>query len=168
MERKDAFTILRIIFSPIVMALIFSNKMIAAFFLYTAAAITDILDGYFARKSKKVSKEGEVFDALADFTLIYLTVFALAVKREGLLFTVLIVTSLVILVCIIGAISMKKGYFTIPHLVSSKVLAGVVHLTIMAYIIGWQHAGKLLLIVFAVGTYTAMDYSIYALKQKSL
>jgi len=166
MKTEDAFTTLRLILSPLVMALIFSNEMVAALCLYLAAAITDIFDGYFARKRKKVSKKGGVFDALADFTLVYLTIFALAVVKEGSWLVVLMVISLALVVYVVGLISMKKGSLDIPHLTSAKVFGWFVHPTVMAYIISWKYAGIIFLMALAVGAYTAFDYIVYAQNKK--
>ncbi len=168
MEIEDAFTTLRIILSPVVMALILSNEIVAAFYLYLVAAITDIFDGNFARKRKKVSETGELFDALADFTLVYLAIIAIAISRKETWIIALIIVSLALAAYAIGIISMKKRYFTIPHLKSAKVFAWFVHPVVMVYIINWDYAGTLLLMGVVVGIYTAIDYIVYALKQKNL
>lgn len=168
MEIEDSLTTLRIILAPVVMALIFSNEIIAAFYLYLVAVITDIFDGYFARKYKRKSEGGDLFDALADLTLIYFAVFAIGVARESTAMIAVIVITLALVIYPLGIISMKKKTFAIPHLTSSKVLAWFVHPTVMAYIINWQYAQTLFIIGLAVGVYTAVDYIVYGIKQKSL
>jgi CDP-diacylglycerol--glycerol-3-phosphate 3-phosphatidyltransferase len=168
MKTKDYLTTLRVALSPLVMALILSNRITAAFCIYLVAAITDVLDGYFARKYKSTSARGEVFDALADFTLIYFAVFALGVVRESTGFFVMIIISAVLVVLPISIISIKKKDFSIPHFTSAKTLAVVVHVMILAYIANWQYAVMLLLIGWGIGIYTLFDYIVYGIKQKSL
>ena len=108
MKIEDAFTTLRIILSPVVMALIFSGDMLTALYVYIIAAITDVFDGYFARKRKKPAHSGEVFDASADFTLVYFAAFALAIANGWRWLTALILISVAIIVSIMWVISMKK------------------------------------------------------------
>ena len=40
------------------------------FIIYTLCCVSDILDGYVARKTKTTSKSGEVLDSIADFILV--------------------------------------------------------------------------------------------------
>ncbi len=54
----------------------------AACLVYTAAAVTDYLDGYFARAWKQQSKLGRIFDPIADKLLVASTILLLvAFKR---------------------------------------------------------------------------------------
>jgi phosphatidylglycerophosphate synthase len=168
MEIEDSLTTLRIILSPVIMALILTNEATAAFYLYLVAAITDLFDGYFARKSKKHSEKGDVFDTLADLTLVYLTVFALGVARQSTATIVVMIVTLALVVYPLGMLSMKKKALTIPHFKSAKVLAWCFNPTIMAYIISWEHADTMFVITLIVGIYTAIDYIAYAIKQKTL
>jgi cardiolipin synthase len=63
--------------------------------LYTAAAVTDYFDGYFARAWKQQSKLGRIFDPIADKLLVAATILMLvAFDRIG---GVLILPALVIL-----------------------------------------------------------------------
>ncbi len=168
MKIEDAFTTLRIILAPVVMALIFSGDMVTALYVYIIAAITDAFDGYFARKNKRKSNGGEVFDSIADFTLVYFAAFALSMVNEWRWLSMLMLFSAAIIISLMWVISKKKKELSIPHLRSAKVLAWFVHPTIIAYIAGWEHATTLLLLGIAVGLYTAADYALYAIKQKSL
>jgi cardiolipin synthase len=70
MRIADVLTASRVIAAPVIMWLIVSDKPLAAYYLFAAAAITDYLDGYFARRSKKIAAYGAVFDGLADILLL--------------------------------------------------------------------------------------------------
>ena len=156
----DILTGSRIVAAPIIAWLIFSNKTDAAYYLFAAAAITDLLDGYFARLSKKTTTYGATFDGLADFVLVYTTIVSLAIKMETywLLAAGLILIAFAVLV--IGLISKKKGGFTIPHL-DTNLLAAFVYPTIMVYIIDWRYADIVLLITFLVSLYYVIKYVRY-------
>ena len=92
MRIADVLTASRIVASPIIVWLIISGERDIAYYLFAAAAITDLLDGYFARRSKKLTSYGATFDGLGDFILIFPTMFAIAAIGEGfwLLIAVLI------------------------------------------------------------------------------
>ena len=156
----DILTGSRIVAAPIIAWLIFSNKTDAAYYLFAAAAITDLLDGYFARLSKKTTTYGATFDGLADFVLVYTTIVSLAIKMETywLLAAGLILIAFAVLV--IGLISKKKGGFTIPHL-DTNLLAAFVYPTIMVYIIDWRYAEIVLLVAFLVSLYYVIKYVRY-------
>ena len=168
MKIEDAFTTLRLVMAPVVMALIFKGEMTAALFVYIIAAATDAFDGYFARKNKRMSHSGEVFDSAADFTLVYFAAFAIAISRGLPWIAGLMVFSMGITGSIIWVISREKKKLSIPHLKSAKLLAWFVHPTVMAFIVSWQYAHNLLIAGLIVGVYTAADYAIYAIKQKNL
>jgi len=161
MRIADVLTASRLISAPIVMWLIFSDEMLAAYYLFAAAAVTDLLDGYFARRSKKIAAYGAVFDGLADIFLLILTGVALFIKGEGLPLFVVGVIGLAITAPVLWLISRKKGRPTVPHF-DTNILAAFVYPTIMVYIIGWRYALPLLLVTFAVGLYTFRKYVVYA------
>lgn len=160
MRIADVLTASRVIAAPIVMWLIFANETLAAFYLFAAAAITDHLDGYFARRSKKIAGYGSVFDGLADIFLLILTGIALSIEGEGLPLFIVGVIGLALTAPVLWLISRKKGRPTVPHF-DTNILAAFVYPTIMAYIIGWQYALPLLLVTFAVGLYTYSKYVVY-------
>lgn len=73
-------TLSRIVAIPVLTALFFVPgdwvRYIACA-LYTAAAVTDYLDGYFARAWKQQSKLGRIFDPIADKLLVAATILLL-------------------------------------------------------------------------------------------
>jgi phosphatidylglycerophosphate synthase len=161
MRIADVFTASRVVAAPVIMWLILSDEPLAAYYLFAAAAITDYLDGYFARRSKKIAAYGAVFDGVADIFLLILTGVALLIRGEALSLFVVGVIGLVLTAPVLWLISRKKGRPTVPHL-DTNILAAFVYPTIMAYIIGWRYALPLLLVTFAIGLYTYRKYVVYA------
>jgi cardiolipin synthase len=80
-----ALTFARIGAIPLLVALFYAEGehwRYLACALYTAAAVTDYLDGYFARAWKQQSKLGRIFDPIADKLLVASTILLLvAFKR---------------------------------------------------------------------------------------
>ncbi len=161
MRIADVITASRVIATPVIMWLILSDEPLAAYYLFAAAAITDYLDGYFARRSKKIATYGAVFDGVADIFLLILTGVALLIKGEALSLFVVGAIGLALTAPVLWLISRKKGRPTVPHL-DTNILAAFVYPTIMAYIIGWSYALPLLLVTFAIGLYTYRKYVVYA------
>lgn len=62
----NILTILRFLFIPIILYFIFLGNYILGFVLFTISGITDILDGFIARKFNLISDFGKLMDPLAD------------------------------------------------------------------------------------------------------
>lgn len=73
MNTPNKLTLLRVILIPIYMLFYLMESQTALFvaiFVFLAAAITDQLDGYLARKNNQVTTFGKLMDPLADKMLI--------------------------------------------------------------------------------------------------
>ncbi len=80
----NGLTIIRILVIPLVLILLFYPGKIYQFltaFLFLAAAVTDTLDGYFARSRGLVTTLGKFLDPLADKLLIVTVLIALIPAR---------------------------------------------------------------------------------------
>ncbi len=148
--------------------LIYLNRLTAAFIVYIIAALTDAVDGFFARRNKKPADSKEVFDAMADFILVYSVGFAIAIMISSLEIILFLAATIVIIAALMGFISLKKKRISIPHLTSGKIMALVVHPLVLAYIIRWEYRKVLFIAAIAVGVYAFVDYAVYSLKQKTL
>ncbi len=157
----DALTALRYVCTPLVMWLIFSDNMPAAVSVYALALVTDILDGYVARRSGALSSYGATFDGLADIFLVYGTIIALAIKGDGFWLMVGGIVGIAYLLPVLSLIRSRRKGPTIPHL-DTGLLAVVVHATLLAHIVGWVHAELLLPFLALVLLYYARKYVDYA------
>jgi CDP-diacylglycerol--glycerol-3-phosphate 3-phosphatidyltransferase len=73
LSHPNSLTLFRVVAVPIiVILLVFPNRLFAllAALLFSAAAITDYLDGFFARRRGLVSNLGKVMDPVADKLLV--------------------------------------------------------------------------------------------------
>jgi CDP-diacylglycerol---glycerol-3-phosphate 3-phosphatidyltransferase len=71
MNLPNGLTLTRIFLVPLLVAVLLSrDKMILAAFIFLAASLTDLLDGYFARKRGQVTTLGMLLDPIADKLLI--------------------------------------------------------------------------------------------------
>ena len=72
---SNFFSVLRIVLAPAVAVGIYYQQWGATFFIFLLAALTDALDGYFARRWGEHTCLGRILDPLAD-KIFLLTVFA--------------------------------------------------------------------------------------------
>ena len=81
----NLLTLARIIAIPAIALLVLSGNDMArwlAFILFTAAAVTDFLDGYIARKMALVSPLGRMLDPIADKLLVGILLVVFAYDRS--------------------------------------------------------------------------------------
>ncbi len=62
----NVLTMLRLVLIPVFVVLFFQGKTKAALVVFAAASLTDLLDGYLARKLNQITDFGKLFDPLAD------------------------------------------------------------------------------------------------------
>ncbi len=62
----NALTIIRFLLIPVIVISIFNGDYIIAFIFFTVSGITDIADGFIARKFNLISNFGKLMDPLAD------------------------------------------------------------------------------------------------------
>lgn len=98
----NILTILRFLFIPIILDFIFKGNYLLAFIFFTISGITDILDGFIARKFNFVSNFGKLMDPLAD-KLTQICVLASLVIVKIIPIWILIIVILKELIMIIGA-----------------------------------------------------------------
>ena len=131
-------TWLRIVLTPFVFVFVILENYILAVVFFIIAALTDMVDGYFARRLKQETKLGKILYPVADKVLIAFTVVALTVKfRELLPLTILIVgKEIVMLLCMV--FSKWNVKFKFPTILS-KVNTVVQIIFIVSVILGYYN-----------------------------
>ena len=91
MNIPNTLTFFRIFLVPI-FAIVFTLPVewanLAACMVFTLAALTDLLDGFFARKLKQTSKLGEFLDPVADKFMVTVVLVLLITKNPGLIIAI--------------------------------------------------------------------------------
>ena len=62
----NILTIIRFVFIPFIFIAVISKHFLISLILFTISALTDILDGYIARKFNYITDFGKLIDPLAD------------------------------------------------------------------------------------------------------
>lgn len=85
MNWANRLTVMRMGIIPVFLVFLywqFPYSMLVAAILFTIASLTDILDGYVARREKKVTVFGKVFDPIADKLLVLAALVVLVEQGE--------------------------------------------------------------------------------------
>lgn len=106
-------TILRLIFVPIIFALILKEFYLAAFVFFLTANITDILDGRIARKYNLITDWGKLMDPLADKITQISTISALIIKGIIPFWILVVVTAKELIMITVAFTLYKKDIVTV-------------------------------------------------------
>lgn len=87
----NILTMIRFVLIPFIIILIFQDKYLEAFIFLTASSLTDVLDGYIARKFNFITDFGKLIDPLADKATQLSILIALSLKNIIPLWVLIIV-----------------------------------------------------------------------------
>lgn len=116
MNWPNGLTVARMIMGPIVLVCLLTGSVRLAFYIFVIAMVTDIYDGYLARRSNTVTEFGKLMDPLADKVLVSLVLVGFLLM--GLPFVslwmvaVIVARELLILGCRTGVFRSGEGFVT--------------------------------------------------------
>jgi CDP-diacylglycerol--glycerol-3-phosphate 3-phosphatidyltransferase len=112
MSLPNGVTAIRVLAIPVILLLLFTSgrafQVITAM-VFLLVALTDMLDGYFARRRKMVTTLGKFLDPLADKLLIVTALIALISARGIPLWMVIVIVGREIAVTGLRGIAMSEG-----------------------------------------------------------
>lgn len=176
MNLPNLLTLIRIFLVPLVVAALvqqnlrlqIGNKLLVAndFFALTvflAAAFTDILDGYLARRWKQVTTVGTLLDPVADKLLISAALIALVEIRLLPGWMVILIIGREFAVSGLRSIAAAEGYtIKAGELGKSKMMLQVIGITLVMLSIRWPGLRTVALAamwaVVGLGLASAVDY----------
>jgi CDP-diacylglycerol--glycerol-3-phosphate 3-phosphatidyltransferase len=112
MSLPNGVTVIRILAIPVILLLLFTTGrtfQIITAIVFLLVALTDMLDGYFARRRKMVTTLGKFLDPLADKLLIVTALIALISARGVPLWMVIVIVGREIAVTGLRGIAMSEG-----------------------------------------------------------
>lgn len=155
MNIPNILTFARFLLVPVFIYCFFSDldsRYVISASIFILAGITDILDGYIARKYNMITKWGKLLDPLADKMMQLSAIICLAIDGLIPLWAIYIIFIKEILM-ILGSIVLYKDKIVVGANWYGKVSTVLLHLSILAIILidltDWQ---KTLLIVIALGS----------------
>lgn len=118
MNLPNILTSIRFLLVPLFVYVFFhegQESIVYATYIFVLAGITDVLDGYLARKYKLITKWGQAMDPLAD-KLMLITVLICFTIKDYLPVLIIIIVSLKELLMILGGLFLyyKKDKIVVP------------------------------------------------------
>ncbi len=144
MNLPNALTIARIFLVPIVVVMLLTVKMrdwaLWGASLFLAAALTDIFDGYFARRRKQVTNLGRLLDPIADKLLISSALISLVQIKIAPAWMVVIIIGREFAVTGLRNIAASEGFsIGVSTLGKGKMVAQVA--AVVGLILGQRYGG---------------------------
>ena len=166
----NALTILRILLLPVFVWTFFCLGPRIALFIFIAAALTDVLDGYIARKAHVESNFGKLADPLADklMTITALVCLTIAKFLPWYFLAFFILKELFLIIGTTRTLLRKK--IACPSKIFGKAAMVVVSVGIMLSFFSAQiHPWNIVIMFIAVGlsVAAAIDYYICYYQRKT-
>ena len=144
MNLPNALTVARIFLVPIVVAVLLVKEIRAYAFLgaslFLAAALTDLLDGYLARRRKQVTTLGRLLDPIADKLLISSALIALVQLQIAPAWMVVIIIGREFAVSGLRSIAAHEGFsIAVSPLGKGKMVTQVA--AVVGLILGHKYGG---------------------------
>ena len=150
----NTLTVLRFLFIPIIIDFIFKGNYLLAFIFFTISGITDILDGFIARKFNFVSNFGKLMDPLAD-KLTQICVLGSLVIVKIIPIWILLIVMLKELIMIIGASFLYGKNVVVYSKWYGKLATVLFYLAIVISLITKQ--------LVVTGFWSNLDMAVYCL-----
>jgi len=168
MNLPNIITALRFALVPIFVRIFFSsleNSLLYSILIFLLAGITDILDGYIARKYDLITKWGQAMDPLAD-KLMQLTVLVCFTIKHFIPPWVIIVYGIKELLMIFGGIFLyaKKDKMVLPANSYGKVATVIFYIAILAIAFKFTYAKLLMISAVLFTLYAFVRYFIIGIK----
>ncbi|MBE6065628.1 CDP-diacylglycerol--glycerol-3-phosphate 3-phosphatidyltransferase [Clostridium cochlearium] len=168
MNIPNILTLFRMFLIPIFVIIFFSNIKNNLFYsicIFLLAGITDILDGYIARKYNLITKWGIVLDPLADKLMLLTVLFCLSSSNIIPTWILIIVSLKEFVMIIVGGILYNKD-FIIPSNKFGKLSTFMFYISIFFLIFNKDLSRYLLNLSVAIAIVTFLNYLLIYIKKK--
>ncbi|MFW5648264.1 MAG: CDP-diacylglycerol--glycerol-3-phosphate 3-phosphatidyltransferase [Candidatus Alkaliphilus sp. MAG34] len=168
MNLPNIITALRFALIPLFVKVFFSSlerSLLYSVLIFLLAGITDILDGYIARKYNIITKWGQAMDPLAD-KLVQLTVLICFTIKQFIPLWVIIVYGIKELLMVFGGIFLytKKDKMVLPANSYGKIATVVFYIAILAVAFNSRYDKLLMIVAVLVALYAFVQYVIIGIK----
>lgn len=169
MNVPNILTLFRLFLIPVFVLVFFSpvnHNLIFSISIFLLAGITDVLDGYIARKYDLITKWGMVLDPLADKLMLLTVLSCLTIGRYIPFWIICLVAAKEIFMIVSGLFLFRKDT-VIPSNKFGKISTLLFYLSIFVFGID-EHIGYLMLVVAVISAFIALtNYSMIYFKGKS-
>ena len=168
MNIPNMLTVFRIFLIPIFLAVYFSSPethLLQAVGIFVLAGVTDVLDGYIARKYNQITKFGTVMDPLADKLMLMTALTSFTITGIVPLFLLIIILAKEIFMIVGGILTYRKGIIN-PANKFGKTATFLFHVSMVTLVFN-RNMGLIILVAAAlVGLVAMISYIRITLEKK--
>ncbi len=146
---------------------LWNSQSMAVIILCVTAVITDILDGYFARKFKQETESGRILDPLFDKVFVGAMVVVLAILGKVPTWFLASVILRDVLIFTGGMYIKKRNGYVLPSNYPGKIAVVCISLTLLGFALDWDTQWTLYLqwlsmaaMIVSLGIYTRRFISV--------
>ncbi len=143
------------------------NNIRWAILVFVLAGLTDVLDGYIARKYNMITKWGKLMDPLADKLMLITVLICLYTKNfvPGAVIVIVLVKELLM---ILGAAFLYKNKnVVVQSNFFGKAASAAFYIAIIALVFDFPYADMLLMIAIFSTLFALFQYALLNLKHKN-
>ncbi|PTX62539.1 cardiolipin synthase [Melghirimyces profundicolus] len=173
MNLPNAVTLFRFILIPVYLTLFFSDipfKMQWAFGVLLLAGLTDVVDGWLARKNKQVTQLGIMLDPLADKLMMLAVFLSLLVSHRISIFAAIAIFVRDLGMIIASAFFHFQGKLTVPANLMGKLTTVLYYVALSLLMFDHPSAGEFLwgVIIFSFITSLIYLFQFKLINQRSM
>lgn len=110
----NLLSMLRLALVPVFLVLIVVGSYVAALVVLVVASLTDLLDGYLARRLRQVTRLGQLLDPAADRLYIFAALVGLAANDLVPWWIVVVIVARDVFLLVLGIVLANHGYGPLP------------------------------------------------------
>ena len=129
----NVLTMIRIILIPVFVVLFFQGHKMAALAVFCAASLTDMLDGYLARKLNQITDFGKLFDPLADKLMVITAMVCQTFWGPLPLIAVIIVAAKELVMVLGGMFMLNKGVVVYSNYFGKTAQVGFIASLVLSF-----------------------------------
>ncbi len=154
----NVLTAFRLVLIPVYLALFFTGQRYAAFGVWLLAGLTDILDGYIARKRNQVTYVGMMLDPLADKLMMIAVILSLLWSGDLPLFAAIAIFIRDAGMIVGSLVFHFRGKKTVPANMMGKLTTVLYYAAIVSVYFQWEYAVPSLWAVIIFSFITSLQY----------
>ena len=110
----NVLSMLRLLLVPVFLILVIAGAYVPALIVLVAASVTDLLDGFLARRFNQVTRLGQLLDPAADRLYIFAALIGLAANELVPWWIVIVIVARDALIVVLGIVLANHGYGPLP------------------------------------------------------
>ena len=153
MNIPNLLTILRFMLIPVMSYFLFNENLILALIIYVIASITDVIDGFIARRFNMITNLGKVLDPLADKLLQFSALIGLSIINI-IPYWIVVIFTLKEVIMALGAVKLLQKDIIIQAKwfgkVSTVIFFIAIIISMLSRILGISNTYPIMLMCFAL------------------